>query len=149
MFCPTCHAALQARSDACPACGHTLRPIQRTDSVEVVEVMQPSLPGTAAPLARPRPAPVLARFPRLGLAAWQRPAIRTAVRTGATALALSLTLRVVRGWMAAQRPRDTLATGILPRVVELLRQDAGVSERRLPHCEVEETIIVARRVVRR
>jgi hypothetical protein len=61
---------------------------------------------------------------------WRQPAVRAAVRTGATAIALSLTLRLARGWLAHSPARGVprrFAPALSRRLAEVAAPRSGAS----------------------
>lgn len=167
MFCPTCQTVMRVDGALCPACGDAIHPILATDVVEAVEGSAAYAEG-AAPSGNGDPAitiaeaadtalvtqekkqmSLLTRIPELSLRAWQQPAVRTAVRTGAGAIALSLALRVARQWLLEPRRQAAVVDSLVPTLGELLRPAEAV-QRRSPRrgVEVSETIVYVRRTIR-
>lgn len=92
------------------------------------------------------------RLPELTALAWRQPAVRAAVKTGASTLALTLALSVARRALAARAGRaetSTLPSLLLETLRKGERQPAG---RTGPSADrdivVEEIFIYARRVTR-
>lgn len=164
MYCPTCQMAVRDSYDYCPTCGGTMRDVAETDDIEVVEVtaeVMPETPTTSTSqpatnddiirtLAVRRPSgeltPTLSRAREVALAAWRQPAVRAAVRTGASAVALSLAMRIARQALASPRARRTVTRTALPALSDFFRPEA---ERPTGEYEVVETIFYMRRIVRR
>lgn len=179
MFCPTCQVVVRSRSGPCPACGTVMRVVTTHDAIEVVDASSPvivdsldssalqthatydvvttsSAVSTAVEPVNPRgrALTLLARLPELSLQAWQQPVVRSAVRTGLGAVALSLAARGARRMVQGQVARRGLAASISPslvRVDDVLR--ATGSRSRQPAkgrraIQVSETIIIIRRAAR-
>ncbi len=82
--------------------------------------------------------------------AWQQPAVRSAVKTGAGAILLSLAMRAARQWLLEPRHRRTVTNALEPALGELLRPAEGERRRWSQRgVEVTETFIYVRRTVRR
>lgn len=168
MFCPTCQTVMRVDGVLCPTCGDAIHPIQASDIVEAVESNAVYAEGVAAgangdatiTLTAPmdtalvaraeKRTSLLARLPELSLIAWQQPAVRSAVTTGAGAIALSLAMRVARQWLLEPRRRGTVADSLVPPLGDLLRP-AEREQRQWPRrgVEVTETFIYIRRSFRR
>lgn len=172
MLCPTCQTAVPGGSGFCPTCGATIRDMtgrddtDNLDEIEVVEVTAEIMPESPAPVADSgepamnddittaltirgpagEPIPALNRARELALAAWRQPAVRAVVRTGASAVALSLAMRAARQALASPRPRRTATRSALPAMAELFQPEA---RERDGEYVVVETIFYMRRVVRR
>lgn len=169
MFCPTCQTVLREAPELCPACGETMRPIAASDAVEVVEGTAESgvytavrldevsgiddVPAQSFALVAPsrQPAlPVLARLPELTAQVWRQPAVRAAVKTGASAIALSLAVRAARVALSGRGPRRALTSTALPALSDLLApRESALPSQRAQYGEVVETYIYMRRVIRR
>jgi hypothetical protein len=174
MFCPSCQLVVQGDAGSpvevaapCPVCGGTLRDISAADAVEMVEATA-SLGGAGEPAADgaadasravvrvpERPLPLsLSRLSALPALAWRQPVVRAAVRTGASALALSLAVRAARAIVVGRRARATMTDTVLPTVAELLQSPRSTPTARptsglAPRVEIVETFIYVRRIVRR
>ena len=166
MFCPSCQTVVRGGPGFCPTCGDTMRDVSATDAVEVVEVTAAVMPGmpadvsayndpsrerdTTMALAVRRPtgdlAPALARAGQLALAAWRQPAVRAAVKTGTTAVALSLAVRAARQAMVPSRARRAATRTMLPSLADLMARE---NEPNRGDYQVVETVFYMRRVVRR
>jgi len=168
MFCPTCQTVMRVNGARCPTCGNAIHPIQATDVVEVVESSAacaegevPDVNGDAAlaitgamdttlvPSGK-KSMSLLARLPELSLLAWQQPAVRSVVKTGAGAIMLSLAMRAVRQWLLEPRIRRAVTDSVGSALGELLRPAEG--EQRPPQVHgvvVTETFIYVRRTYRR
>ncbi|HEX8033037.1 MAG TPA: hypothetical protein VF510_04285, partial [Ktedonobacterales bacterium] len=104
MFCPICQTVMRVNGARCPTCGDAIHRIQSTDVVEVVEssaaYAEGEAPGangdaafaitgametTLVPSGK-KQISLLTRIPELSLLAWQQPAVRSAVKTGAGAI---------------------------------------------------------------
>lgn len=168
MFCPTCQTVMRVDGVLCPTCGDAIHPIEATDVVEVVESSaayavggaRGTNGGAALTITRARdaalvpsgtkPVSLLSRLPELSMLAWQQPAIRSAVKTGAGAIALSLAMRVARQWLLEPRRRKAVTDSLGPALGELLRPTEGEQRlRRGRGVEVTETFILIRRTFRR
>jgi hypothetical protein len=163
MFCPECQLVVGEESAACPACGGLLRDVQRADAVEAVEAMALLTAPTESAADSSRAmvqVPVRSALPALsrmaGLAglpalAWRQPAVRAAVRTGASVLVLSLAVRAARAVIQSRRPPQAVAEGMLPLLSDLMQRRDGESRaaRDGQPVAVVETFIYVRRVVRR
>jgi hypothetical protein len=147
----------------CPVCGGTLRDVSASDAVELVEATA-SLGGgepaanehvdaTRAVVRVPqRPLPAsLGRLSALPALAWQQPAVRAAVRTGASALALSLAIRAARAMVSGRRTSAAMTQGPLPALADLFQSQPATRRTSGPAARVEivETFIYVRRIVRR
>lgn len=164
MYCPTCQMAVRDSHDYCPTCGGTMRDVAATDDIEVVEVTAEVMPETpmtstgepatngdiirtlAVRRASGELTPAFSRAREVALAAWRQPAVRAAVRTGASAVALSLAVRLARQAIASPRARGTVTRTALPALSEFFRPE---TEGPSGDYEVVETIFYMRRVVRR
>lgn len=166
MYCPTCGVVVRNGSALCPTCGTALTAAP-DDMREVVEVMGEVMidtppedapdgeaprayaPSTALTVRRGSSelVPPLARAGQLALAAWRQPAVRAAVKTSASALALSLAMRAARqaltGPHAIRRPASR---GMLPSLADIFGGEHGDRD---GEYEVVETMFYMRRVVRR
>jgi hypothetical protein len=162
--CPACGASATREASYCVACG---QPIRRLAAVRVVEA--DGLEPSATPDERPGQMALASeathgmkaltlgeRLTTLASVAWRQPAVRSAVKTGAGAVALSLVWRVagaaLRGGQArrmllAQAESESLA----PMVNELLRGATPGKRlrRRGRHGEIVEEMVYVRRVFRR
>lgn len=167
MFCPACQTVMRVDGTLCPTCGDAMHPILSTDIVEVVESSAaftesetPSAHGDAALTIRvtrdadlvvqgKKQDSLLSRIPELSVIAWQQPAVRSAVKTGAGAIMLSLAMRVARQWLLEPSRRRAVTDSLVPTLGELLRP-AVREQRRWPRggAEVTETFIYVRRIVR-
>lgn len=166
-YCAACGTSAALDANYCIACGLPLhaRPTLRSlTSVRIVEADAPDapdapdVPGTPASAetgltASARPG-ALAALPRLPTLAWRQPAVRSAVTTGASAVALSLVWRVAgaaltRG-MARRMPLPA-GESLAPMVGELLNGATPSKRlrRRGRRGEVIEEVIYVRRMFRR
>jgi hypothetical protein len=169
MFCPSCQLVVAEAPEACPACGGALRDVGAADTVELVEATA-SIAGTdtdsgasthagtagsntraVARLPRPGAVPALARLAELPALAWRQPAVRSAVRTGAGALALSLVVHAARTAISSRRARGRVTEGVVPAVLRALHpQTPGRSAEERDQAAVDfETFIYVRQTVRR
>ncbi|MGZ3582131.1 MAG: hypothetical protein ACXWP6_05240 [Ktedonobacterales bacterium] len=168
MFCPTCQTVMRVNGARCPTCGDGIHPIQTTDVVEVVEssaayaegevpnangdaaiAITEAVDSTLVPSGK-KQLSLLARLPELSVLAWQQPTVRSAVKTGAGAIMLSLAMRAARQWLSAPRNRRAVTDSLGSALGELLRPAEG-EQRPWPGngVEVTETLIYVRRYVRR
>lgn len=171
MYCPTCQTVMRVDEALCPTCGDAIHPIRATDVVEVVESSATSAAfaervdfdtsgdtvititgamDAALVASGKKPMSLLARLPELSLLAWRQPAIRSAVKTGAGAIMLSLTMRAARQWLLEPRRRRTATDSLRPALGELLRPTVREQRRWQGRgVEVTETFIYIRRTLRR
>jgi hypothetical protein len=169
MLCPTCQTVLLDSPERCPACGERLRPTEAGERGADGEASRSQEGADAArgeattvvretalvPVApAERPLSPLARISAVPAAVWSRPAVRAAVKTGASVVALSLALRLARQALAARGTPGRLAAPALPRLLaETLPQPRRSGRRGEPVSNgtgaySEEVFIFARRVVR-
>lgn len=168
MFCPTCQMVMRVNGARCPTCGDGIHPIQATDIVEVDENSAAYVEGeipdanedaavaiteavdiTLVPSGK-KQISLLARLPELSVLAWQQPAVRSAVKTGAGAIMLSLAMRAARQWLLELGNRRTLTDSLGPTLRELLRPAEGDQRPWPGHgVEVTEAFIYVRRTFRR
>ena len=166
MYCPTCGVVVRNSSGLCPTCGATLTAAPE-DMREVVEVIGEVMPDTPPEDATDSEAtrvyvpsaaltvrrgsselvPPLARAGQLAQAAWRQPAVRAAVKTSVSALALSLAMRAARQALTGPHAihRDA-ARGMLPSLADIFASERGDRD---GEYEVVETVFYMRRVVRR
>jgi hypothetical protein len=142
-------------------CGQPLsvRPGQRSLApVRIVEADAMALSDTtAAPdtaLSQPSAPPgALANLPQLAALAWRQPAVRSVVKTGASAVALSLVWRVAGAALTGRRSARALASSesLAPLVGEALRGATRGKRlrRRGRRGEIVEEIVYIRRIFRR
>jgi hypothetical protein len=172
--CPACGASATREASYCVACG---QPIRRLAQVRIVEAdgSAPSAQPDEQPDEQPDPMNTMAlatgatsgepsltlgeRLTTLASVAWRQPAVRSAVTTGASAVALSLVWRVAgaalrggraRRMLLAQAERESLA----PMVNELLRGATPGKRlrrrgRRGRRGEIIEEMVYVRRIFRR
>jgi hypothetical protein len=170
MKCAFCQHELRAGEPMCPACGRPTRDAEAPAEVRIVEgSIEPSgevqlayMPSRAVPASGENralvpTAPVqsalaaLAHLPRL---AWQQPVVRSAVTTGASAVALTVALRLAGRLVASQggrRAASRVASDtLLPALAEMLQRGARepITVRRGRAGEVTETFIYMRRTYR-
>lgn len=161
-YCAACGTSAALDANYCIACGLPLqaRPTLRSlTSVRIVEA-DAETPDALAPTsaeagltASARPG-ALAALPRLAMLAWRQPAVRSAVTTGASAVALSLVWRVAGAALTRGMARRTLlpaSESLAPMVDELLH--SAIPSKRLRRRgrrgEVIEEVIYVRRMFRR
>ena len=101
---------------------------------------------TVVPQQRPRS--VLAALSHAGALAWRQPVVRSAVRTGASAVALSVALRVAGRLVTSRNARRVATSAALPALTELLEPGERPIRRRGRGVEISETFIYVRRITR-
>jgi hypothetical protein len=137
----------------CPTCG---REMLAADALAETRVVEGSIELSAdggdghalAPSAAPHPALVaLSRLPAL---AWRQPVVRTAVKTGASAVALTFALRLAGRIIAGRRARQVARETLLPVLSDLVSPGEGQSRagRRGRRGEISETFVYIRRTIR-
>jgi hypothetical protein len=174
MECAYCHHQLSAGERICPVCGREAHAQDALAELRVVEgwldaseldqlcrmTAREAAPAdndsrALIPLAPTHPA--LTALSRLPALAWRQPIVRSAVKTGASALALTVALRLVGhmiGRMVVSRGgRQMARASVLPMLAEILQQgeqrpDGRTVTRRGRSGEVVETFIYLRRTVR-
>ena len=162
MFCPTCQTAVWATSDVCPTCGGTMRAVAAGDTVEVVEATMemcaeeadkagdvvPLDMGTLTVTSRPVPtiSPMRARLAELSVAAWRQPAVRAAIKTGASAVALSLVMRTARRMLIRPAAHRAVSRAMLPSLADLFASDTPDGHQH--GATMVETFIYVRRMER-
>ena len=168
MVCPTCLTDLREAPSRCSVCGTDLATAEATPPLMegIVEgvVREAPLDGehlesTAAvhtlTVVRPaeRQVSLLQRAALLPALAWQQPAVRAAVKTGASAVALSLAARAARQWLRPTViPRPSLSESALPALMDALRERDLARRPDGPRDQgavVSETFVYIRRVIRR
>ncbi|MFI5278031.1 MAG: hypothetical protein ACHQ1E_12230 [Ktedonobacterales bacterium] len=165
--CPACGASATREASYCVACG---QPIRRLASVRIVEA-DGSAPS-AQPDEQPDPMNTMAlatgatsgepsltlgeRLTTLASVAWRQPAVRSAVTTGASAVALSLVWRVAGAALRGGRARRMLLAqaegeSLAPMVNELLHGATPGKRlrRRGRRGEIIEEMVYVRRIFRR
>lgn len=169
MECPTCLTDLREAAGRCPVCGADLARTDATASPPIAEGVVEGVVREAAPdgerlesaaavhtLTIVRPAEqqvsLLQRAAQLPALAWQRPAVRAAVKTGASAVALSLAARAARQWLRPSAPHRSLPANALPTLMDALRERDPVRDNGSSHDQgvvVSETFVYIRRAIRR
>ena len=96
-----------------------------------------------------RPRSVLRMLSHAGALAWRQPVVRAAVRTGASAVALSVALRMAGRLVTSRNLRRAATASAAPDLVDLLRPGKQRTLRRGRSVEVSETFIYMRRITRR
>jgi len=167
MECAYCHHQLSAGELICPVCGRKVHAQDALAELRVVEgwieaseldqlcrtTAREAAPAdndsrALVPLAPTHPAlTALARLPAL---AWRQPIVRSAVKTGASALALTVALRIAGRLVMSHGGRQVARESLLPAVADLLQQGENGQPitRRSGHGEISETFIYIRRTVR-
>jgi len=181
MWCPVCLSVVPERDERmaearCPVCGGALRreatedaPMTTDGAVERgwdgralvdeerVEQVERALTIRRQPEAK-APVTVVERMTALPALAWRQPAVRSMVKTGAGAVALTLLARAARRWLDGTRSGGAAAAGerLLPALADALgsperrpRAVRAPGRRSDDSALVVETFIYARRVIRR
>ncbi len=167
-MCPSCGANTTPDANYCVACGQPLqsshaRPALRSLApVRIVEAEAPETPDSSesaemALATRGEHSSALAgRIASLAAVVWRQPVVRSAVTTGASAVALSLVWRVAGAALTGGKARRALLNeladgGVSPMVGELLRGAASGKRlrRRGRRGEIIEEVVYIRRVFRR
>lgn len=153
MFCPACQVLAEEVAEFCPACGAPLRPVAADDAVRLVEGSARSgasraVEPVAVPEIRAGASLALARVSARAAVLWQQPAVRAAARTGASAMALSLALRLAKSLLVSRG--GATAPSIVPALGDLLRtrEPLAMPSRRGEPGEVLEMFVYMRRTVR-
>jgi hypothetical protein len=172
MVCPACLSDLREAPGRCPICGADLAradaapppaSVDRVDRIVEGEVCEATPDGERLESAaavhtltvvRPveQQVSLIQRAAQLPALAWQRPAVRAAVKTGASAVALSLAARAVRQWLRPGAARRTVPTSALSTLMDALRERDLTRDNGSPHDQgvvVSETFVYIRRVIRR
>jgi hypothetical protein len=170
--CVLCGASATPDANYCMACGEPLQPLRarrgrrsltrvRIVEADAVATSEQSQPGetTLATLAAPgeQSGALTTRLATLATAAWRQPVVRSAVTTGASAVALSLVWRVAGAALSGGKARrallPTLTEGesLAPMVGDLLRGATPGKRlrRRGRHGEIVEEVVYIRRILRR
>lgn len=159
--CAACGASATLGANYCIECGQPLsaRPGQRSLApVRIVEADAMALSETPSSadtaLSQPSDPPgALAMLPQLAALAWRQPAVRSAVKTGASAVALSLVWRVAGAALTGRRSaRALVSSGSLAPLVGDALRGATPSKRlrrRGRRGEIVEEIVYIRRIFRR
>lgn len=130
----------------------TVRVAYDADSTPAPDVLASQSPAGPADTSRAlalveRPASALASLPGLAVAAWRQPAVRSVVKTGGSAVALTIATRLA-GRLLAQRGRSPVQ-GLVTMTDLLPATDATTRGRRWrERGEVTEAFIYIRRTVR-
>ncbi|HET9110104.1 MAG TPA: zinc ribbon domain-containing protein [Ktedonobacterales bacterium] len=164
-MCPLCGANTTPDANYCVACGQPLQPrpaLRSLGPVRIVEAEAPDASDSSASAemalaTRGEHSSALAgRIASLAAVAWRQPVVRSAVTTGASAVALSLVWRVAGAALTGGKARrallSELADGSLSPVAgELLRGAAPGKRlrRRGRRGEIVEEVVYIRRVFRR
>ena len=167
LYCPTCGASAAPDANYCIACGQPLqplheRPVRRSLApVRIIEAESQAEPEEPRPetalVEQAEPAEqsrALAALPRLAALAWRQPAVRSAVTTGASAVALSLVWRVAGAALSGGKARRALlpaGESMAPLVGDLLRGATPSKRlrRRGRRGEIVEEVVYIRRIFRR
>jgi len=176
--CALCGASATPDANYCMACGQPLQALQpmqplrarpgrrsltRVRIVEADAVAPSEQPQPTETALAMRPAPgersgaLATRLGALATAAWRQPIVRSAVTTGASAVALSLVWRVAGAALSGGKARHallpTLTEGesLAPMVGDLLRGATPGKRlrRRGRRGEVIEEVVYIRRIFRR
>jgi len=162
MICPTCQAELEMLpGHACRSTNGAIVEGSLLDSTgtptlagEATDSPAPAAPAAWLPAPIPtRPAhPVWAALPRVPALLWRQPVVRAAVRTGASAVALSLAVRLAERALAVRADQLRSPAGGAAPLAELLLPPAPVGRGRRGRsghrreAEVTEMLIYLRRV---
>ncbi len=165
MICSTCHTTVEVVEAPCPACGCPPGAVvegslaESSGQAAIPLELPADIPtgaaskqiGTLAPApVRARPTQVvLAALPRFPALLWRQPVVRAAVRTGASAIALSLAVRMAERVLADRGARSAIPDDHLPPLARWLEPSSparGPRRRRRGSAEVTETLIYIRRV---
>ncbi|MDE3229420.1 MAG: zinc ribbon domain-containing protein [Chloroflexota bacterium] len=156
-YCAACGERATLDASYCVACGRPLQPHAISRSLtpapmRVVEADAPAPPATVAPVETSP----LAALPRLAALAWRQPAVRSAVKTGASAVALSLVWRLAGAALTRGRAQRLLlppadSESLAPMVGDLLREATPGKRlrRRGRRGEIVEETVYIRRIFRR
>jgi hypothetical protein len=173
--CALCGASATPDANYCMACGEPMQPMQprrarpgrrsltrvrivEADTVASSEQPQPTETALATrPASDERSGALTTRLATLATAAWRQPVVRSAVTTGASAVALSLVWRVAGAALSGGRARrallPTLTEGesLAPMVGDLLRGATPGKRlrRRGRRGEIVEEVVYIRRIFRR
>ncbi len=165
--CPQCGAEAAADANYCMDCGAalelagTLPPRPLPASLAPARIVESdgfdtseASPVSMALAEQRSESNALARLPHLAAMAWRQPAVRRAVTTGASAVALSLVWRVAGAALSGRRASRALlaeSDSLAPLVGDVLRgANLGkrLSRRARRGAVIEETLYI-RRIVRR
>ncbi len=93
---------------------------------------------------------ILSRVPQAAAIAWQQPAVRTVVKTGTSAVALSLLTKLAGRWLASRGARGAVASTAAPSLGDWLRSGelAPRARNQSSVTHVSETFIYIHRVER-
>lgn len=155
MICPTCQAVVDAADALCPACARP-QPHAATRDPLVIEAAGAQSPAAATGASTTPRALVPVRavqnplrtvLPQLPALVWRQPAVRAIARTGASAVALSVALRLVGHWARARRlaAEGTVTHRLAEDLLGLPPQPAHHARRGIIS---EETLVYLRRTVR-
>ncbi len=172
--CALCGASATPDANYCMACGEPLQALQplrarpgrrsltrvrivEADAVATSEQPQPDETALAMRLTPGERSSALAtRLATLATAAWRQPVVRSAVTTGASAVALSLVWRVAGAALSGKARRALLSTlteseSLAPMVGDLLRGATPGKRlrRRGRRGEIVEEVVYVRRIFRR
>lgn len=176
MICPTCRAVTDEAVAVCPVCD---QPYSRAKLARVIEgaftledtppdewqaqreqeatttaLVAASRVSTLPSVVLPSPgaalAPMLRALPRLPALAWRQPVVRAAVRTGASAVAVSLATRMATHWLTRRVGRQALsqnALEMLPLLGDGLGEHALHPRRGRGQRVTVETFVYLRRTI--
>ena len=170
-MCPLCGAHTTPDANYCVACGQPLQPPQPRSalrSLAPMRIIEAEAPeeGDAPEAAEMALATqgeqgeqgvaLAGRLASLAAVAWRQPVVRSAVTTGASAVALSLVWRVAGAALTGGKARRALLRelaneGAAPMVGQLLRDAAPGKRlrRRGRRGEIIEEVVYIRRVFRK
>lgn len=128
-----------AKSKTCPACGRPLAATEATSGdpeVSETRIVESTadgrqlrvsyMPARVAhdeqrALVPATPAyPALAALAQLPALAWRQPVVRSAVKTGASAVALSVAIRIAGKVLASRGAREVARESLLPALADLI-----------------------------
>ena len=142
--CDSCGVIRPSADHICPECGSIVPDQSMTAGTRsVVLASQAEVPATVQDGSDSPPA--IVRAAALAITLWQMPAVRVAVKTGATAMAASLALRAARGALRREvvTPHEP---GLLAQLDDLVSRDSSRSSRER-HADVIDTVIYVRRTI--
>ena len=163
--CALCGASAAPDANYCTACGEPLQSLQPVQPLRArpgrrslmrVRIVEADVVATSA---QPQPAEtaLATRLATLATAAWRQPVVRSAVTTGASAVALSLVWRVAGAALSGGKARRALlpslteGESVAPMVGDLLRGATPGKRlrRRGRRGEIVEEVVYIRRIFRR
>jgi hypothetical protein len=171
---PNCDEGRLGAQETCPSCGAPLWAAPGDIGVAVVEgaaervsirvelpspaqaartAAYPQRPTDGVPVGGHRVTSLVVARPALPAVLWQQPAVRAVAEVGVGAVALSVSVRLLRAWLARPRAARSLVASAMPALAELRPRDGGGSQtpgRSMARgAELVETVVYVERVVRR